>query len=224
MSDSFYRCSQVASRWLFQSGARVHVQGLENFPKEGSCIFVANHISHADPNLFGMKSPRPIDFMATKELFEIPIAGWLMRGCNAFVVDRSKVDRQAIRTTLQRLEQGRIVGIFPERGIRFGAGSILGQADLPPGTASLVALTKAPVLPGVIIGSDQLYQWRAWFRRPRIFIAFGPLLQFTPQLDRSTISTQMKQALCQLYQSLIVEHQITEKELPRSAQQRWKEQ
>jgi 1-acyl-sn-glycerol-3-phosphate acyltransferase len=222
MSDAFYRRCQIVSRLLFNGGARVQVEGLENFPTTGPGLFVANHISHFDPNLLGMYSPRPIDYMATRELFEIPIAGWMMRGCNAFMVDRSKdADRKAIRTTLQRLEQGRIVGLFPEGGIRFGAGSIVGGQPLPSGTASLVALAKVPVLPGLIIGSDQLYQWQQWIRRPRLFIAFGPLLHFGPEIPRDEIARHVAEALRQLYQDLVQRHALTTLELPMSAQERW---
>jgi 1-acyl-sn-glycerol-3-phosphate acyltransferase len=222
MTDAFYRRCQTVSRLLFTGGARVQVEGLENFPTTGPGHFVANHISHFDPNLFGMYSPRPIDYMATKELFEIPFAGWMMRGCNAFKVDRSKeADRQAIRTTLQRLEQGRIVGLFPEGGIRYGANSIVGGQPLPSGTASLVALAQVPVLPGLIVGSDQLYQWQQWIRRPRLFITFGPLLRFGPEVPRPEIARHLAETLRQLYHHLIRHHALTDAELPMSAQERW---
>ena len=74
---------------------------------------------------------------------------------------------------MARLEAGNIVGIFPEKGIRHGKTSVLGGAELAIGTASLWKMMDVPVIPMVIIGSDQMYAWKNYFRRPRIFVRVG---------------------------------------------------
>lgn len=221
MSDWAYELGRTLSWALFNAAADVIVEGAEHTPEDGPCLFVANHISHFDPNLLGMPLGRPIDYMATEELFSPEIVGKLLLSWNAFPVQRTKVDRAAIREALDRLKKGRVVGIFPERGIRHGERSVLTGAPLAPGTASLVQMAKVPVLPAVILGSDQLYQWRSLYRRPRIFIRYGSVIHWNDSLDRNVLSDQIARALREMYEGLIADHLISNRELPHSAQERW---
>ena len=101
------------------------------------------------------------------------IFGRMLEWGHVFAIDRTKSDRAALRTAMARLEAGNLVGIFPEKGIRHGQTSVLGGAELPIGTASLWKMMDVPVIPMLIIGTDQLYAWRNFFRRPRIFCAGG---------------------------------------------------
>ena len=119
-------------------------------------LLVSNHISHADPPYMTAKFPRVVHFMADKPLLEIPILGKMMEWGHVFPIDRTKSDRGALRTAMARLESGNIVAIFPEKGIRHGKTSVLGGAELPIGTASLWKMMDVPVIPMVIIGSDQM--------------------------------------------------------------------
>ena len=57
-------------------------------------------------------------------------------------------------TRVTRLKRGRVVGIFPEGGIRDGAHSVLEGAPLKPGIAALAQISGAPVVPCVLIGSE----------------------------------------------------------------------
>jgi 1-acyl-sn-glycerol-3-phosphate acyltransferase len=50
--------------------------------------------------------------------------------------------------------------MFPEGGLRDGAASVLGGAALRRGIRAVAELGRAPVIPGVILGSDRLYPQR----------------------------------------------------------------
>ncbi len=93
---------------------RIQIIGKENIPTTGGALLCANHIHYLDPPVLGITSPRPVHFMAKKELFEQPILKHLLPKFHAFPVNRGKVDRTAFRTALKRLKEGEIVGIFPE--------------------------------------------------------------------------------------------------------------
>ena len=96
-------------------------------PREGPALLLANHISHFDPQLLAWGIPRYVYYMADKPLLEIPILGWMMRKSGSFPIDRTKpVDRAALRTAMDKLKAGHIVGIFPEAGIRHGMHAVLG--------------------------------------------------------------------------------------------------
>ena len=95
-----------------------------------TAVVVANHISHFDPFLLSYAFPRPIDWMTTEEFYSNPLMRTWLRALNTVPVDRSRPDHRALRVGVERLRAGRIVGVFPEGGIRAGATSILGGASL----------------------------------------------------------------------------------------------
>jgi 1-acyl-sn-glycerol-3-phosphate acyltransferase len=128
------------------------VEGLENVPKTGPVIVAGNHLHNADPVLLEIAIPRPLHFMAKKELFGLPVISWIIRRVGTFPVDRGKADRSAIRNADGRLRQGIAIGMFPE-GTRSVTRSL--KAALP-GAAMLAQLTGAPVLPVAITGSERL--------------------------------------------------------------------
>lgn len=90
----------------------MEVIGLENFPKEGGILLCSNHIDALDPPVVGITSPRPVNFMAKEELFKLPILKSILPSVHAFPVKRGLSDRQALRTALDLLKQGQVVGIF----------------------------------------------------------------------------------------------------------------
>ncbi len=131
---------------------KLSIEGLEHVPPKGPVLVVANHLHNADPLLLSVAFPRPLHFMAKRELFAIPIVAPIIRAVGAFPIDRGKADRGALRRAEQTLAQGIAVGMFPE-GTRSTTGSL---RRAHPG-AGLVALrSAAPVLPAVIFGSEVL--------------------------------------------------------------------
>src|SRR5690554_4580945 len=103
---------RVYLRLLF----RTKVEGRENVPTEGGVLLVANHASYLDPPLLGGAVDRPVHFMAKAELFELPFLKWAMPRVKAFPVHRGGADRRAIRSAISLLQEGHVVGIFPEGG------------------------------------------------------------------------------------------------------------
>ncbi len=216
----YYFCQHLLAT-LPRFGSRIQRAGFELVPKTGPALLLANHISHFDPLLMAVKFPRVIHYMADKPLLEIPILGKMLRGSHVFPIDRTKSDRAALRTAMARLEAGNIVGIFPEKGIRQGTTSVLGGAELPIGTASLWKMMDVPVIPMVIIGTDQLYAWKAFFRRPRIFIRVGPTLPPDKNASREELRDRVVRAWQELFEAMKKEYDIQPEELPQTAQERW---
>ncbi|HHO56646.1 MAG TPA: 1-acyl-sn-glycerol-3-phosphate acyltransferase [Trueperaceae bacterium] len=90
----------------------IKVSGTQNIPKEGAIVFVSNHISAVDPPFLGMASPRVLNMMAKKELFEKQPLRWLVRQLLAFPVDREGNAMSAIKEALRRLKMGAAVLVF----------------------------------------------------------------------------------------------------------------
>jgi 1-acyl-sn-glycerol-3-phosphate acyltransferase len=132
--------------------ARLRIAGLEHVPATGPVLVVSNHLHNADPALLGMAFPRPLYFMAKRELFGNRAFGALMRWLGAFPVDRGKADRAAIRQAEALLAAGEAVAMFPE-GTRSATGK-LGAGQ--PGVGLILLRSNAPVLPVAITGTEKL--------------------------------------------------------------------
>jgi 1-acyl-sn-glycerol-3-phosphate acyltransferase len=200
---------------------RPHYDGMDLVPATGPALLLSNHISHFDPPYIGAKFPRIIHFMADKPLLEIPVVGKLLQRGHVFPIDRTKGDRGALRTAMARLEAGNVVAIFPEKGIRHGKTSVLGGAELPIGTASLWKMMDVPVIPMVIVGTDQLYRLKNYWRRPRIFVRVGKALPPDKGASREELRDRIAAAWHELFEAMKRDYNIRPEELPQSAQERW---
>ena len=144
-----YQSSKLICTFVLKNLRRWQVQGRDNLPTEGGFLVVSNHTSYWDPVAVGCAINPRIHYMAKAELFRIPILRNLITAFGAFPVHREKADRQAIRTALKLLEEGKVVGIFPE-GTRSHSGKLL-QPNL--GAAMLAVKAQVPVIPIAILGS-----------------------------------------------------------------------
>src|SRR5215471_5209017 len=184
---AFYRAGKLLVKLLFFCVARTRVLGGENANRAGGFLLAANHISHFDPFLISLVVRRKIDWMTMAEFFRPRVLGFLLHAIDAFPAERDRADRKTIRTAISRLKDGRVVGLFPEGGIRDGLRSVLEGAPLRPGAATLAHIAGVPILPCVILGSDRLYSSKQWLllRRTPIWIAFGTAISHFPELQRS---------------------------------------
>ena len=116
---------------------------------------VTNHQSFLDPWLVGIAPSRQIHYMARDTLFKGGFTQWLLELWNSYPVKRGAADLNAIRITVERLERGFVVNVFPE-GTRSEDGTIGGVAA---GVGLIVNRCKAPVtiVPVVIEGAFEAW-------------------------------------------------------------------
>jgi 1-acyl-sn-glycerol-3-phosphate acyltransferase len=220
------RVAALLMKLLFGCVARVHVVRSENANCNGGLLLAANHISHFDPFIISSVVRRKIDWMAMAEFFRLPVLGFLLRAVDAFPADRHRADRKTVRTAIERLKDGHIVGVFPEGGIRDGAHSLLEGAPLRAGASTLADIAGVPILPCVIIGSDRLYSKRSWIplRRTPIWLAFGDPISHFPGLPKSDarecIERELATAFKNLYSELQQTFRLTSDDLPHAPRER----
>lgn len=156
---------------------KFRVVGKEKVPTTGGVILAANHVSYADTVFIGVGLvERQLHFMAKEELFRSTLFSGLIRGLNAFPVQRGQVDHAAIRQCLQRLERGEVLLMFPE-GTR-GDGVALRQPE--EGIGFLAARSGCPVVPVHVQGTDKVLPRGRWIPRfRRVTIYFGHPLRLT---------------------------------------------
>ncbi len=124
---------------------RHQIIGTDNVPKDGGAVIVCNHQSNADPQFMIAATPRPVRFIAKKEIQKFPVFGaggdvcdmiWIERGNTSQTVT---VFREALKTT----KQGRILMVYPE-GTRSKSQEML---EFKVDTIKLVMMTKSPIVP-----------------------------------------------------------------------------
>lgn len=150
---------------------RLRVQGAQHIPKSGGVILCSNHRSVADPILLGFSvKRRQVRYMAKQELFENhgQFAAWFLRTLGAFPVNRGKGDTQAIEQAVSILEQGGMLGIFPQGyvtppGVPFAPKS---------GVATIAYRAKAPVLPAAILADGKIKPFGP------VTVSFGKLIAY----------------------------------------------
>ncbi|MGD8189177.1 lysophospholipid acyltransferase family protein [Brevibacillus ginsengisoli] len=194
---SYYIVFRGIFRAIFSVFYRWQVKGAHNVPAEGPVILCANHINNFDPPLLGSGIERQVHFMAKEELFKIPVVSFLITKFGAFPVKRGAGDRAAIRSTLKILEEGKVLGIFPE-GTRSKTGEV-GQGL--PGSAMFALKSDARVIPVAIVGPYRLF-------RP-VTIIYGKPLDLSLYKEGKVTGETMKEVtdlIMQNIKDLISQH------------------
>jgi 1-acyl-sn-glycerol-3-phosphate acyltransferase len=134
-------------------------RGREHIPLTGPAIFVANHISVADPILVGhylYANGRHPRFLAKDSLFRVPILGRALHGIGQIPVRRGSSDAMlALKSAVEAIEAGETVIVYPE-------GTCTKDPELWPmvgktGAARLAMQTGAPVIPIVQWGAQRFH-------------------------------------------------------------------
>ncbi|HEX4638023.1 MAG TPA: 1-acyl-sn-glycerol-3-phosphate acyltransferase [Chthoniobacterales bacterium] len=234
MNEKFHflanRAASLFMKLPFGYSSRVYIVGGENVKRAGGFLLASNHISHFDPVIISSVVRRKIDWMAMAEFFPMPVIGPFLRAVDAFPAERDRADRKTIRTAIERLRKGRIVGVFPEGGIRDGARSLLEGARLRAGASTLAHIAGVPIVPCVILGTDRLYAKRSWlpFRRTPVWIGFGQPISNYPELEKSAarerLENELTAAFQQIYAELREKFQLAPDDLPHSPRERMKPQ
>lgn len=185
----FYWMIWGLARVLFFFRARLIATGIENIPKKGSLILVANHISGFDPIAIGLcVSKRRLRYMAKIELYRFFLFGWFLRGIGVFPVKRDEITKDFLKLTFSILRSEQALLIFGE-GTRNRSNQPL--LPLKPGFAYLAENAPAPVIPVFISGSRLITSWKI---RPTIRIQFGEII---PPGPRQSLLTKTESSLTQ---------------------------
>jgi 1-acyl-sn-glycerol-3-phosphate acyltransferase len=166
---------RLLARTLF----RFEVVGRENVPASGGVLLAGNHSGLLDGPLVYFTSPRPPVLLAKAEIFVGPWArffGWL----GQVPVHRGQPDRAALRSGLEQLRSGGVLGVFPE-GTR-GSGTF---EQVTHGAAYLALRSGVPVVPIAVVGTAEA--WPRSRRTPklgsRVRVVYGPAVTLDVEGD-----------------------------------------
>jgi 1-acyl-sn-glycerol-3-phosphate acyltransferase len=154
-----------AIRWWFD----LEVTHPERMPSDGPVVMCMNHESALDIPVAVAASPRPITFMAKKELFRSRGTARFVHELGGFSVERGAYDLRAVEIALGILARRQVLGMYPE-------GTRTPGVLLPflPGAAWVALKTGAPLLPAAIQGTEAaMPPHRRVPKRVPIRVSFG---------------------------------------------------
>lgn len=163
-------------------------------------VVVCNHLSQADIPLIS-NLPWEMKWVAKKELFDIPVVGWMMKLAEDIPVDRRAPNRK--EATFERaryyLSRNCSVIFFPE-----GTRSLSGKLNaFTRGAFELAIREQIPVLPLVIDGTQNALPKRSWkfgsARNIRLKV-LDPVS--TDELDRNDVRTLTEQVRTRILEQL----------------------
>ena len=161
--------------WLrLTCGLDYEVEGMENIPDQGF-IVMSKHSSTWETIALQLFF-RPMVWVVKRELTWIPFFGWGLRAMNAIAINRG-TGRQAIRQLVdegrQRMDEGRIVMLFPE-GTRVMPGQ---YKPFKIGGAILASKTGYGILP-IAHNAGEFWPRHSWIKWPgKIKIVIGKVIE-----------------------------------------------
>ncbi len=180
---SWYGFFKVPFTQFVKHGYKATITGAENIPATGPVILASNHVSYADTFLTPALIKRQVTLPVKAEAFsggqglKWSVIGWFLKAVGMVPLDRTggRAALDGLGPVVEALEQGRVVGIYPE-GTRSPDGRLYQGRT---GVARLALTTGAPVVPVGILDAEITGTkfGIAWVDRPRIVV--GKPLDFS---------------------------------------------
>ncbi|MCE2971381.1 MAG: 1-acyl-sn-glycerol-3-phosphate acyltransferase, partial [Burkholderiales bacterium] len=217
MGAVFYSACRTACQFVRVQCIRQQVHGAEGVPASGPALLAVTHISHLEPIVVSTQLGRQVRWMARQEFYQPTWARFLLDNGGAFPVDRFGWSLPAVRTAARLLDDGQVVGVFPEGGVAQGALSVLRGARLKQGVCTISFATQVPIIPVVVLGTHELNHVAPWlpFRRARLWTRFGapvaPLPRGTQRrAAREAQAKHLEAAFRETYMSLRQMHNLSD--------------
>lgn len=185
----------------------IYIRGYHNvrvvspchLPQTGPAILVCNHVSSLDPMLLQWACPRLITWMMAREYY-VPGTRWLFDIIRTIPVERSRRDVVATRAAMRALEDGQVLGIFPEG--RLAEGTLIGAFQT--GVAMMALRSGVGVYPASVEGTMRDRGMLEAFLFPqRTKVAFGPRVQLLEsEFSRDAVeraTARIRDAVCALH-------------------------
>ncbi|MEL6981817.1 MAG: HAD-IB family hydrolase [Actinomycetota bacterium] len=160
---------------LMAPGVDITIEGIEHIPTDGPALVVFNHRSYFDPTVMGLvvaKGGRSIRGLGKKEVFDVPIAGRIMKALGGIRVERASGSDEPLMHAAKALQGGELVMMAPQGTIPRGPAFFDPELKGRWGAAKLAAMTGVPVIPVGLWGTEHV--WPRSARLPRLSLSTSP--------------------------------------------------
>lgn len=167
--------------------ADVEIQGRERLPEKGPMILAGNHAAVLEAVMMAVYSPGMVEFIGNGDIPFDPSYAFIVNAYGLIPVNRGNLDRKSLNTAINILEQGGILGIFPEGGIWDPA-----QMHAQIGAAWLSYRAQVPIIPIGFGGIKDGLQQALALKRPRLVMNVGETI---PPVELGENGESMKTSL-----------------------------
>jgi 1-acyl-sn-glycerol-3-phosphate acyltransferase len=173
---------------------RLRIEGAEHLPPDRPFVLAPVHRSNIDFAVTAVVTRRRMRYIAKDSLWKVGFLGRIWSALGAFPVRRGSADREALRTSVEVIENGEPLVLFPE-GTRQHGPTVDEVFD---GAAYVAGRTGVPIVPLGIGGSEQAMPKGARFIKPvRITMVVGPPIEPPATGDRRRPSRRAVQETTQ---------------------------
>jgi putative phosphoserine phosphatase/1-acylglycerol-3-phosphate O-acyltransferase len=194
------RLALAFSNPMFIPFAKFDIEGVEHIPETGAAIVVGNHRSYFDTVAMAVtiaRTNRGVRFLGKKEVFDAPVIGQIAAALGGIRVDRGTGSEEPLKAAAEALERGEMVALMPQGTIPRGRAFFDPQLRGRWGAARLAAMTRAPVIPVGLWGTEKVWPRAAKLPNvlnvvdpPTITIRVGPVVELkyrSPDADTKRI-------------------------------------
>lgn len=179
-SRSFYQAVRFLVVAICRTYLRMSVEGRENVPSEGAFVLAPIHRSFIDTPIASGCTRRRLRFMGKDSLWKRQPFRWILSSLGAFPVSRGTADREAILRSIQVLQSGEPLVLFPE-GERKSGPVVQPLFD---GAAYVACKAGVPIVPVGIGGSEAaLGKGAKWMRPHKVHVIIGRPLPVPVTVD-----------------------------------------
>ena len=175
-------CWRLSSRlcrlYLTLAGIRLSVQGLEHLPSGRACVLAVNHASFIDGPVVLTALPKPMCFIAKRELLEHFVPRIYLKSIGTKFVERFDARRgiEDVESFVETVRSGDSLIVFPEGTFRRAPG----LRPFRMGAFVAAARAGAPVVPLTLRGTRSVLRDGQWLlRRGTISATFGAPIEPT---------------------------------------------
>jgi 1-acyl-sn-glycerol-3-phosphate acyltransferase len=188
-NEGFLQVFKFLARILLLPFFRLETDGLQNLPQDSAFILLPKHQRWQDIPLLGLATPRPLYYIAKYELFKNVLNNRFFSAMGGIPLNRQRPleSRRFLQATIQLLEKGEGVVIFPE-GTYY-------RNKMGPGQTGMVRFVLSRLkLPFIPVGIN--YAASGW--RTRVRINFGKAFHTDPTLTADTFVNRMMKEIAAL--------------------------
>ena len=154
-------------------------------PEKGGAILAANHVSGLDPLLMSCACKKPLRYMIATEEYHRPLLRWLYKAMGTIPVDREGAPEKAFYATLNALDQGELIAVYPQGRITLPGESV----PLKRGVILLADLAKTPIIPVRLSGITGVGKiFLAIFMRSRARLEVGSTIYVNDPKDKAALA------------------------------------
>lgn len=170
-------------KFILSLFGRIRIHDKDKLPQSEGYVVACTHTGWVDILWLGVSMlPVKIHYMAKKELFKSAFLRWLMRGLNAFPVDRENPGPSSLKIPHRLLKNGGNIGIFPS-GTRSSE-----EVPLKRGAVTIASRSRVPIVPVAYTGPTN---FKELLKRQKPHVIFGDPIYAPPDLPKKEAMDHM---------------------------------